>query len=151
MKISLRYFNKALGRRRQFFGPMQLIILFGKNKNFLKGGRCLIFYPIIWSVIESKSCDFGWKTFSAVTGMWATVDTYEIKHDCSAITNINYFKNTCNFVESFLDYAQMAIKMHIEYIELRYITTKLWAQDILWSIFESIQNLFFCSLLNTSF
>jgi hypothetical protein len=62
MKITLRYFRKALGGRRQFFGPIQLIILFGINKNFLNGGRSLIFYLIKRSVMESMFCDFGWKT-----------------------------------------------------------------------------------------
>jgi hypothetical protein len=67
----------------------------------------------------------GKQTFNACIEMWATVDIDEIKHDSSAITNINYFKITCNIVESSLDYAQKVIKMYMEYTELRHIITNL--------------------------
>jgi hypothetical protein len=91
----------------------------------------------------------GKQTFNTIIGMWATVDSYELNHDYSDITSIKYLKNNCNIVESFLDYAQMAIKINMEYTELRHILTNILALDILWSLYESVRNLFSSVLLNT--
>jgi hypothetical protein len=93
----------------------------------------------------------GKQIFNTANGMWATVDSYELNHDYSDITSIKYLKNNFNIVDSFLDYAQMAIKMYMEYTELRHasILTTMLALDILWSLYESVRNLFSSVLLNT--